>query len=71
MSSNTAIKKSPCYANTAGSCGVAKDKKKEPKGEERSWSGVSSVWEFQAWVDLGHQVNRKGSFLQHGELCDK
>lgn len=25
-----------------------KDKKKEPKGEERSWSGVSSVWEFQA-----------------------
>lgn len=25
-----------------------KDKKKEPKGEEKNWTGVSSIWEFQA-----------------------
>ena len=24
------------------------DKKKEPKGEEKNWTGVSSIWEFQA-----------------------
>ena len=28
--------------------GRPQDKKKEPRGEEKNWTGVSSVWEFQA-----------------------
>ncbi|CAJ1339902.1 unnamed protein product [Effrenium voratum] len=56
--------------------GNSKDEKKEPKGEERSWTGVSSVWEFQAAMISGSLEGEKDSvsrelppYLDEATLC--